>query len=53
MAQESADQGKSFVERIRDAFQADDEPRDINELKTVLREAADRDIVSDLSLIHI
>ena len=50
MAQESADHGKSFVERIRDAFQADDEPRDINELKTVLREAADRDIVSDDTL---
>lgn len=46
MPQESAEQSKSFVERIRNAFNGDDEPRDVNELKTVLREAADRDIVS-------
>ncbi len=46
MTQESAEQGKSFVDRIRHAFNGDDEPRDVNELKTVLREAADRDIVS-------
>lgn len=46
MAQEPAEQGKSFVERIRDVFNNDDEPRDVDELKTVLREAADRDIVS-------
>lgn len=47
MAQEPAEHGKSIVERIKDAFNNDDEPRDVNELKTVLRDAADRDIVSD------
>lgn len=47
MAQEPAEQGKSFVERIRHAFNGDEEPRDLDDLKTVLREAADRDIVSD------
>ncbi len=46
MSQESAEQAKSIVERIRSAFNGDDEPRDLDELKTVLREAADRDIVS-------
>ncbi len=50
MAQDSAEQGKSFVDRIRHAFNGDDEPRDLNDLKTVLREAADRDIVSDDTL---
>ncbi len=47
MTQEPAEQGKSFVERIRDAFNGDDEPRDVDELKVLLREAAGRDIVSD------
>ena len=47
MAQESAEQPRGLVERIRQAINGDDEPRDVNELKTVLREAADRDIVSD------
>ncbi len=47
MAQESAEQNKSIVDRIRSAFNGDDEPRDVDELKTVLREAAGRDIVSD------
>lgn len=47
MAPEPAEQGKSIVERIKDAFNNDDEPRDVNELKIVLRDAADRDIVSD------
>lgn len=47
MAQESAEQSRSLVERIRHAINGDDEPRDVDELKTVLRDAADRDIVSD------
>ena len=47
MAQESAEQPRGLVERIRQAINGDDEPRDVDELKTVLREAADRDIVSD------
>jgi magnesium and cobalt transporter len=47
MAQEPAEQSKSIVDRIKHAFNHDDEPRDVNELKTVLRDAADRDIVSD------
>ncbi len=38
---------KSLVERIRHAINGDDEPRDVEELKTLLREAAGRDIVSD------
>ena len=46
MAQESAEQPRGLVERIRQAINGDDEPRDVNELKTVLREAADRDIVA-------
>jgi len=36
---------KSLVERIRHVLHGDDEPRDVAELKSVLREAADRDIV--------
>jgi magnesium and cobalt transporter len=47
MAQESAEQSRSLVERIRHAINGDDEPRDVAELKTVLRDAAERDIVSD------
>ena len=47
MAQESAEQSRSLVERIRHAINGDDEPRDVNELKTVLRDAVNRDIVSD------
>ncbi len=47
MANEPVESPKSFVERIRHAFNGDDEPRDVDQLKTVLREAADRDIVSD------
>ncbi len=47
MAQESAEQSRSLVERIRQAINGDDEPRDVDQLKTVLRDAADRDIVSD------
>ncbi|OED36388.1 magnesium/cobalt efflux protein [Chromatiales bacterium (ex Bugula neritina AB1)] len=47
MAHESAEHSKSIVDRIRHAFHGDDEPRDVDELKTVLREAAGRDIVSD------
>jgi len=46
MANEPESQ-KSLVERIRHVLNGDDEPRDLEELKTVLREAADRDIVSD------
>jgi len=38
---------KSLVGRIRQVLNGDDEPRDVDELKVVLREAADRDIVSD------
>lgn len=47
MANEPVESPKSLVERIRHAINGDDEPRDINELKVVLREAADRDIVSE------
>ncbi len=47
MANEPVESPKSLVERIRHAFNGDDEPRDIEELKLVLREAADRDIFSD------
>jgi len=50
MAQEPAEQTKSLVDRLRNAFNGDDEPKDIDELKTVLREAAGRDIVSDDTL---
>ena len=45
MASEPVESQKSLVERIRHALHGDDEPRDVAELKTVLREAADRDIV--------
>ena len=47
MATEPVESPKSLVERIRHALNGDDEPQDIEALKTVLREAADRDIVSD------
>jgi len=47
MATEPEDSSKSLVERIRHALNGDDEPRDVEELKTVLHEAADRDILSD------
>ena len=47
MANEPVESPKSLVERIRHAINGDDEPRDVNELKVVLREAADRDIVSE------
>jgi len=47
MASEPVESPKSLVERIRHALNGDDEPQDIESLKTVLREAADRDIVSD------
>ena len=46
MASEPVEAQKSLVERIRHALHGDDEPRDIAALKTVLQEAADRDIVS-------
>ena len=47
MANEPVESPKSLVERIRHAINGDDEPRDVNELRVVLREAADRGIVSD------
>ena len=47
MANEPVESPKSLVERIRHAFNGDDEPRDVNELKVVLRESADRGIVSE------
>ena len=45
MASEPVEAQKSLVDRIRHALHGDDEPRDVAELKTVLRDAADRDIV--------
>jgi len=45
MAIEPVESQKSLVDRIRQVLHGDDEPRDVAELKTVLREAADRDIV--------
>lgn len=53
MASEPVESSKSLVERIRHALHGDDEPRDVNELKTVLREAADRDIVSDDTMLML
>jgi len=53
MASEPVESPKSLVERIRHALHGDDEPQDVNELKTVLREAADRDIVSDDTMLML
>jgi len=47
MATEPEDSSKSLVERIRQALNGDDEPRDVEELKALLHEAAERDILSD------
>jgi len=47
MATEPEDSPKSLVERIRHALNGDDEPRDVEEVKTLLHEAAERDILSD------
>jgi len=53
MASEPVESQKTLVDRIRHAWNGDDEPRDINELKTVLRDAADRDIVSDDTMLML
>jgi len=50
MASEPVESQKSLVEKIRQVLHGDDEPRDVAELKTVLREAADRDIVANDTL---
>jgi len=47
MAQENGDQPRSIVDRIRTALGGDIEPKDLDELKKLLREAAQRDIVSN------
>ncbi len=47
MAQDSSENPRSIVDRIMHALGGDDEPHDLASLKLVLREAANRDIVSD------
>ena len=47
MATEPVESPKSLVDRIRHALNGDEVPQDIESLKTVLREAAERDIVTD------
>lgn len=46
MTNDTSDQSRSIVERIMQVLGADGEPRDLDGLKAVLREAAERDIVS-------
>ncbi len=46
MSQDSTENPRSIVDRIMHALGGDDEPRDLDGLKLVLREAANRDIVS-------
>lgn len=47
MATEPVESPRSLVDRIRHALNGDEVPQDIESLKTVLREAAERDIVTD------
>ena len=47
MATEPVESPRSLVDRIRHALNGDEAPQDIESLKTVLREAAERDIVTD------
>ena len=53
MASEPVESPKSLVDRIRTALNGDDEPHTIDELKTVLRDAAERDIVSEDTLLML
>ena len=53
MASEIVEPPKSFIDRIRIALNGDNEPRNIDELKAVLRVAADRDIVSDDTMLML
>ena len=53
MVSEPVESPKSLVDRIRTALNGDDEPHTIDELKTVLRDAAERDIVSEDTLLML
>ncbi len=53
MASEPVESPKSLVERIIGALGGADEPKSIHELKTVLHEAAGRDVLSDDTMLML